>query len=105
MARAARSVGVGPMAAVAGAMAELAVEAALKAGAAEAIVDNGGDIFMRATSPVVIGLHTGTVKLADRLAFSLRPEDTPISICSSSGRSDRVPPSWVMTSASGGCSG
>ena len=59
---------------------------ALKAGAAEAIVDNGGDIFMRATSPVVIGLHTGTVKLADRLAFSLRPEDTPISICSSSGR-------------------
>ncbi len=86
MARAARSVGVGPMAAVAGAMAELAVEAALKAGAAEAIVDNGGDIFVRATSPVVIGLHTGTVKLADRLAFSLHPEDTPISICSSSGR-------------------
>ncbi len=86
MARAARSVGVGPMAAVAGAMAELAAQAGLRAGAAEAIVDNGGDVFVRATSPVVIGLHTGTAKLADRLAFSLRPEDTPISICSSSGR-------------------
>jgi len=86
MARAAWSVGVGPMAAVAGAMAELAVDAALKAGAAEAIVDNGGDIFVQATSPVVIALHTGTAKLAGRLAFSLRPEDTPISVCSSSGK-------------------
>lgn len=86
MARAAWSAGVGPMAAVAGAMAELAVQAGLRAGAPEAIVDNGGDVFVHATSPVVIALHTGTVTLADRLAFSLRPEDTPISICSSSGR-------------------
>lgn len=86
MARAAKSVGVGPMAAVAGAMAELAVQAGLRAGAPEAIVDNGGDVFVRAIWPVVIALHTGTPKLADRLAFSLRPEDTPISICSSSGR-------------------
>jgi ApbE superfamily uncharacterized protein (UPF0280 family) len=86
MARAAGSVGVGPMAAVAGAMAELAAEAGLKAGAAEAIVDNGGDVFVKATSPVVIALHTGTAKLADRLAFTLRPSDTPISVCSSSGK-------------------
>lgn len=86
MARAAGSVGVGPMAAVAGAMAELAAQAGLAAGASEAIVDNGGDVFVQATSPVVIALHTGTAKLADRLAFSLRPEDTPISVCSSSGK-------------------
>lgn len=86
MARAAGSVGVGPMAAVAGAMAELAAQAGLRAGAAEAIVDNGGDVFVHATSPVVIALHTGTSKLADRLAFSLRPEETPISVCSSSGK-------------------
>jgi ApbE superfamily uncharacterized protein (UPF0280 family) len=86
MARAAWLVGVGPMAAVAGTMAQLAAEAGLSAGAQEAIVDNGGDIYLNAASPVVIALHTGTSKLADCLAFSLRPEDTPVAICSSSGK-------------------
>ena len=85
MARAARLVGVGPMAAVAGAMAQCAAEAALAAGAGEVIVDNGGDIYLRAAEPVVIALVTGAAKLAARLAFSLQPQDTPISICSSSG--------------------
>jgi ApbE superfamily uncharacterized protein (UPF0280 family) len=86
MARAARLVGVGPMAAVAGAMAQCAGQAALEAGAREAIVENGGDIYLRAAEPVIIGLDTGTAKLRDRLAFSLQAHDTPISICSSSGR-------------------
>ena len=86
MARAAKLVGVGPMAAVAGAMAQFAGRAALDAGAREVIVDNGGDIYICAVEPVIIGLKTGTTELADRLAFSLNAEDTPISICSSSGK-------------------
>jgi len=86
MARAGRLVGVGPMAAVAGAMAQFACQAGLEAGAEEAIVDNGGDIYLRAAEPVFIGLGIGTVELADRLAFSLKADDTPISICSSSGK-------------------
>lgn len=86
MVRAARIVGVGPMAAVAGAMAQCAGLAALDAGACEVIVDNGGDIYIRAVEPVIIGLKTGTTDLADRLAFSLQADDTPISICSSSGQ-------------------
>jgi len=85
MARAARLAGVGPMAAVAGAMAQCAAEAALAAGAGEVIVDNGGDIYLRAAEPVIIALVTGTAKLGGQLAFSLQPQDTPISICSSSG--------------------
>ncbi|MBC8472513.1 MAG: UPF0280 family protein [Planctomycetes bacterium] len=85
MARAARLVGVGPMAAVAGAMAQCAAEAALKAGAGEVIVENGGDIYLKAAGPVIIALNTGTAKLSNRLGFSLQPSDTPISICSSSG--------------------
>jgi len=85
MARAADRVGVGPMAAVAGAMAQCAAEAGLQAGAEEVIVENGGDIYLRTTGPVTIALHTGTSKLADRLAFSLRAHDTPVAICSSSG--------------------
>jgi ApbE superfamily uncharacterized protein (UPF0280 family) len=86
MARAARLVGVGPMAAVAGAMAQCATEAALEAGVKEVIVDNGGDIYLRAAEPVIIGLDSGGAELADRLAFSLKAEDTPLAICSSSGR-------------------
>ncbi len=84
-ARAAQLVGVGPMAAVAGAMAQCAAEAALRAGATEAIVDNGGDIYLRTVEPVVVGLGTGATGLANRLAFAIEPHETPVSICSSSG--------------------
>ncbi len=85
MACAAERVGVGPMAAVAGTMAQLAVEAALRAGAEEAIIDNGGDIYLRIATPVTIGLHTGTARLGDRLALAPAPDETPLAICSSSG--------------------
>ena len=86
MARAAWLAGVGPMAAVAGAMAQYAAEAGLKAGAREVIVDNGGDIYLRVDEPAIIGLDSGGAELANKLAFSLNAEDTPIAICSSSGR-------------------
>jgi len=86
MAWAAERVGVGPMAAVAGAMAQHAAEAALAAGAQEAIVDNGGDLYLKTVSPVVVALGTGTSKLADRLGFRIDPQQTPLAICSSSGK-------------------
>jgi len=71
---------------VAGAMAQWAAKAAMAAGAEETIVDNGGDLYLKAVEPVVVALGTGTAKLADRLAFRVEPEETPISICSSSGK-------------------
>jgi ApbE superfamily uncharacterized protein (UPF0280 family) len=74
------------MAAVAGAMAQRAAEAALADGASEAVIDNGGDLFLVLREPAVIALHTGTARLASRLAFRVLPEETPLSICSSSGR-------------------
>jgi ApbE superfamily uncharacterized protein (UPF0280 family) len=86
MARAARPVGVGPMAAVAGAMAQCAAEVGLKAGASDVIVENGWDIYLKAAEPVIIALNAGTARLSNRLGFSLQPSDTPISICSSSGQ-------------------
>jgi len=86
MARAGLLVGVGPMASVAGAMAQLAAEAGLEAGAGEAIVENGGDIYLKAGEPVVIAVAPGSAKLSGRFGFSLQAEETPISICSSSGR-------------------
>ena len=93
MALAGQRAGVGPMAAVAGAMAQLAVEAAVAAGAREAIVENGGDIYLVAAAPGTIALYTGRTPVADRLAFSIQAADTPIAICSSSGM---MGPSYSM---------
>jgi len=86
MAQAAAAASVGPMAAVAGTMAQLAVEAALAGGAREAIVENGGDMFIACQSPLVVGLYAGESPLTDRLAMTINPADTPLAICSSSGR-------------------
>jgi hypothetical protein len=85
MGRAADIVGVGPMAAVAGAMAQMAVEAAMRAGSDEAIVDNGGDIYVQTRRAVTIGLYTGIEGLDGRLGFVVEADDTPVAICSSSG--------------------
>lgn len=76
--------GVGPMAAVAGAMAEACARAALAAGAGEAIVENGGDLFASSPDPVVIGIYAGSSRVSGRLAFEVAPELMPLSLCSSS---------------------
>lgn len=86
MARAAKLVGVGPMAAVAGVMAQMAAEAAIKKNCGEVIVENGGDIYLRTFEQVVIGLYPGNCGVTGRFALSLQGSDTPISICSSSGK-------------------
>jgi ApbE superfamily uncharacterized protein (UPF0280 family) len=85
MHRASLATGVGPMAAVAGTFAELAGQAALAAGARESIVENGGDIFMKLESPLVMGLYAGTSALSGKLAFRIDPGITPLGACSSSG--------------------
>jgi ApbE superfamily uncharacterized protein (UPF0280 family) len=84
MAAAAELTGLGPMAAVAGTLAQLGAEAALADGCAEAIVENGGDIFLVAVRPVTIALHAGAA-LGSRLAFRIDPPQTPLALCSSSG--------------------
>lgn len=84
MHRASLATGVGPMAAVAGTMAQLAAEAARAAGAREAIVENGGDIYMISEEPVIVALYAGENPLSGRLAFSVLPQRLPLALCSSS---------------------
>ncbi|WP_028584883.1 UPF0280 family protein [Desulfogranum mediterraneum] len=83
MGRAAELTGLGPMASVAGTLAQLGVEAAMAAGCGEAIVENGGDIALFSREAITIGIYPGSV-LAGGLAFALRPEELPLAICSSS---------------------
>jgi ApbE superfamily uncharacterized protein (UPF0280 family) len=86
MQAAAAAVGVGPMAAVAGTMAQMAVEAAIAAGAEEAVVENGGDVVLASPQPVTVALYAGDSPLSGRLAFRFGPQAAPVSVCSSSGR-------------------
>jgi len=89
MAQAATAAGVGPMAAVAGAIAQLSAEIAISHGAKETIVENGGDIFVYAQNPVMVGIYSGSGILKDKLALQIMPHDTPIAICASSGKMGR----------------
>jgi len=84
MAEAGRMVGVGPMAAVAGAIAE-AVGKALLPYSDEVIVENGGDIFIRTARERQIGVYAGESPLTGRIAFAISPGETPLGICTSSG--------------------
>jgi ApbE superfamily uncharacterized protein (UPF0280 family) len=83
MADRASRVGVGPMAAVAGAIAEYAVRALIKKGASHVIFDNGGDIAMFIDFPVVVGVYAGLSGLKN-LGFRFEPEGRIVGICTSS---------------------
>ncbi|MDX9800743.1 MAG: UPF0280 family protein [Spirochaetia bacterium] len=86
MHRASLLTGIGPMASVAGVNAQLAAEAAVASGADEAVIENGGDIYLFTRKETVIALYAGTGVLSGRLAVKIKPEMTPLSICSSSGK-------------------
>ncbi len=77
-------VGTGPMAAVAGAIAE-SVGKDLLAYSSEIIVENGGDIFLKAEKKRFVGIYAGESGLSGKLALEILPEDTPLGICTSSG--------------------
>jgi hypothetical protein len=84
MAAAAARANVGPMAAVAGAIAQNTVEALAAAGAAYAIMDNGGDIVLFIDRPVTIGIFTGPAAIRD-IALRFLPRPDIFSVCTSSG--------------------
>jgi len=84
MARASQMAGVGPMAAVAGAIAE-AVGRDLLAYSPELIIENGGDIFLKTSKKRLVGLYAGQQSpFTGRIALEIRPEETPLGICTSS---------------------
>ncbi|MGD0080418.1 MAG: UPF0280 family protein [Methanoregula sp.] len=84
MAGATRRAGVGPMAAVAGAIAWAGVEAMQAAGAPFGVIDNGGDIALVSDRPVRVGVHAGEAALSNRVAFVVPPQDRILGICTSS---------------------
>ena len=84
MAEAASKAGVGPMAAVAGAIAE-SVGSELLDFSPEVIVENGGDIYIKSLGKRLIGIYAGKSPLTGKLGLEINGEDTPMGICTSSG--------------------
>lgn len=85
MAEAGQLAGVGPMAAVAGAVAE-GVGKLIAKRSRDVIVENGGDIFMRTSRIRKVGIFAGNSPLSNRVALEIRPDQTPLGICTSSGK-------------------
>ena len=84
MVEAAEEAGVGPMAAVAGAIAWSGAEAMQAAGAPFGIIDNGGDIALFTDREIRVGVHAGGAPLSNRIAFQVSPTDGILGICTSS---------------------
>jgi len=85
MAEAAKLADVGPMAAVAGAIAESLGRDLLKKGYKDVIIENGGDIFLATRKSRVIAIYSGKAKLWQGLSLKIKPKDAPLGICASSG--------------------
>jgi len=84
MALAAQKADVGPMAAVAGVIADLAVADMLKTGCKVAVVEDGGEISAASDRPIDVALAAGNEALSKRFGFRL--SEFPIGVATSSGR-------------------
>ncbi len=84
MSESAGKVGVGPMASVAGAIAEF-VGTELLAFSPEVIIENGGDIFLKSLGKRIVGIYAGKSPLTGKISLEIDGADTPLGICTSSG--------------------
>lgn len=79
-----QGLGVGPMASVAGAIAQNVGTGLLKL-TGQVIVENGGDIFMKADRDITISVFAGTSPFSEKIGILIKARQMPLGICSSSG--------------------
>ena len=77
--------GVGPMASIAGAMAQH-VAYGLKNLSDQVIIENGGDIYMNVSRDVTVSIFAGTSPLSEKVGIVIPEKMMPLGVCSSSGR-------------------
>lgn len=78
-----RDLGVGPMASVAGAVAQYVAEG-LAEFTGQVIVENGGDVFIRAGRPVTVAILAGRSPLNGRFGLLIPERQMPLAVCTSS---------------------
>jgi ApbE superfamily uncharacterized protein (UPF0280 family) len=84
MAEAAQKANVGPMAAVAGVLADLAVEKMISEGCKVAVMEDGGEVSAVSDRPIDVALAAGDTPLSRRFGFRL--SSFPAGLATSSGR-------------------
>ncbi len=84
MAEAAAKANVGPMAAVAGVLADLAVKDMVAEGCEAAVVEDGGEISAFSNVPIDVAFAAGDEPLSKRFGFRLA--EFPLGVATSSGR-------------------
>jgi len=84
MATAAAKVDVGPMAAVAGAIAQFVGEE-LILHSPEVVIENGGDIYLKSLKDRTVAIYAGSSPLSGKIGLEIKAAETPLSICTSSG--------------------
>jgi ApbE superfamily uncharacterized protein (UPF0280 family) len=84
MIRAGEAAGVGPMASVAGAIAEQVGRSLLQC-SRQAVVENGGDVFLSTLNPVVTGIYAGKSPLSLKVGIRVGGQSRAIGVCTSSG--------------------
>jgi uncharacterized protein len=84
MIQAGQKASVGPMASVAGALAEHVGRALLRK-TDEVIIENGGDIFMKADHPLSVAVFAGHSPLSLKIGLRIDPGPAPLAVCTSSG--------------------
>ena len=86
MLKAGSSAGVGPMAAVAGVIAEYVGKGLMELeGCNEVVVENGGDIFLHRQKDSTVAIYAGESPLSYRIGIRLAAAKMPAGICTSSG--------------------
>ncbi|KAF0189620.1 MAG: hypothetical protein FD168_875 [Desulfobulbaceae bacterium] len=85
MLAAGQKAGVGPMAAVAGAMAEFVGKTLAAEGVAEIIVENGGDIYLQRNKECSVAIFAGQSPLSYKVGLRLPASLMPVGVCTSSG--------------------
>ena len=85
MMMAGQAAAVGPMAAVAGAIAHYVGKGLVDAGCCEVIVENGGDIYLHRNEQCTVAVFAGESPLSNRVGIRVAADQMPLGVCTSSG--------------------
>ena len=92
MINATKGLSIGPMASVAGAIAEYVGHGLLQF-SNQVIVENGGDIFLKTDRPATVSIFAGPSPLSEKFGLKIPVRQMPLGVCSSSAK---VGPSLSM---------
>ncbi len=85
MLHAGQKAGVGPMAAVAGAVAGFVGRRLIASGVQEVLVENGGDIYLHRKTDCTVGIFAGESPLSYNIGIRIAKDSLPCGVCTSSG--------------------